>query len=302
MVERVGVIGLGNIGNGVAKNYAKSRWPVIVWDKDPDKRRPFETMHNVTVAPPAEMARECTVIIFLVPSHSQICECTGGKKGIFANAQDKLVLLDLTSSDPRETQRISREAARRKISYIDAGTSGGPIRADSGELLLMVGGDKAAFARSRKYMNVIAKDIYYLGPSGAGHTLKLIHNNLCYTIFLATCEAGRQAETAGIGISDMIYIFNKSNARSYASEERFPRHILTKKWDGRGMIGLLYKDLILGVKLCRRMGANANLTHATLSFVERAIDAGMAEMDYTLLYRDYEKIWRAQRTRANRSH
>ena len=302
MVERVGVIGLGNIGNGVAKNYAKSRWPLTVWDINSKKRQPFETMANVTVAPPAEMARTCSAIVFLVQANPQIRECTDGRDGIFANAKEGLVLLDLTSSDPRATKKISRDAARKKIFYFDAGTSGGPTRADTGELLLMVGGDKVAFERARPYMEVVAKYIYYLGPSGSGHTLKLIHNNLTYINFLATCEAGRQAERSGIAIADMIEIFNNSNARSYATEDRFPRHILNKKWDGRASIKVFHKDLTLAVQLCDQLGADDNLTRATLGFLERAMNAGMGPMDYTLLYRDYEKIRKVSRAKKKRSH
>lgn len=300
MIERVGVIGLGNMGKGVAKNFAKSRFPLLIWDRDPAKRRPFEGMKNVEIAPPARMAEACRAIVFLVPATPQIRECTGGKDGIFAHARPGLLLLDLTASDPRQTQKLAREAARRKLAYIDAGTSGGPTRADSGELLLMVGGDKAAVARARKFMDVIAKHVYYLGRSGAGHSLKLIHNNLVFTTFLATCEAGRQAERSGIGIAEMIEVFNNSNARSYATEDRFPRHILSKKWDGRSSIYLLWKDLKLGVELSRRIGADSNLTAATLGFIERAMARGMAEKDYTLLFRDYEKIRKQPKRRRKR--
>ena len=290
MIKRVGVIGLGNMGKGVAKNFAKSRWPLVVWDLDPEKRRPFAAMENVEIARPADMAKICSAIVFLVPATPEIRACTDGKDGIFNNARAGLLLLDLTASDPCETQKLAREAARRKVWYIDAGTSGGPTRADSGELLLMVGGDRRAASRAREYMHVIAKHIYYLGASGAGHTLKLIHNNLCFTTFLATCEACRQAEHSGFAIGDAIEIFNKSNARSYASEERFPRHILNKKWDGRSSIYLLYKDLKLGVDLCKRLGADSNLATATLAFIQRSMVGGMSDDDYTLLYRNYEKI------------
>jgi 3-hydroxyisobutyrate dehydrogenase len=300
MSEGVGVIGLGNIGNGVAKNFAKSRWPLTVWDIDPKKRKPFEGMANVTVAPPVEMARTCGAIVFLVQANPQIRECTDGKDGIFANAKKGLLLLDLTSSYPADTQKISREAARKKIFYIDAGTSGGPTRADTGELLLMVGGDKKGFELANPYFKAIAKHIYYLGPSGSGHTLKLIHNNLTYINFLAACEAGRQAERAGIAIADMINIFNNSNARSYATEDRFPRHILNKKWDGRGSIKVFHKDLTLAVKLCKQLGADDNLTRATLGFFDRALNAGMGPKDYTLVYRDYEKLRKVPRAKKAR--
>jgi 3-hydroxyisobutyrate dehydrogenase len=286
----VGVIGLGNMGAGLAKHLARSNWPLVVWDIDANKRTPFEDMQNVEIAPPGQMAKSCEAIYLLVPASPQIRECTDGPAGIFRNACSSLIILDLTASDPLETRRIASESLQADIDFLDAATSGGPTRAETGELLLMVGGADDAFRRARPFMERIAKHVFHVGPSGAGHTLKLIHNNLTFTIFVATCEAGRQAEHAGIAISKMIDIFNKSNARSYASEERFPRHILSGTWDGRSSIYLLYKDLKLGVDLCNRFGADANLTQATLHFVERAMNRGMGELDYTLLYRDYESI------------
>lgn len=297
----VGVIGLGNMGRGIACNVARSRFSLIAWDIDPEKRQIFKRMKGVTVAPPKDMAKICNAIFFLVPASPQIQECIDGPDGIFENGRPGLVLIDLTASDPRQTQQLAREAKKRNIGYIDAGTSGGPKRADSGELLLMVGGDKDVFERSEKYLEVIAKHIHYLGKSGAGHTLKLIHNNLTFAVFVATCEAGHQAEQFGIRLANMIEIFNRSNARSYATEEKFPQHILSEKWDGRSSVYLLYKDLGLGLKMCRRTGADANLTRATFRFVEKAIAAGMAESDYTLLYRDYETIRSGGKTRKGRS-
>lgn len=301
MVDAVGVIGLGNMGRGIACNIARSRFSLAVWDIDPKKRQIFKDMKGVTIAPPKEMAKFCNAILFLVPASPQIRECTDGSRGIFKNGRPGLILVDLTASDPRQTQQLAREAENRNIGYIDAGTSGGPKRADSGELLLMAGGDKDVFERSRRYLKVIATHIYHLGGSGAGHTLKLIHNNLTFAVFVATCEAGHQAERSGIGLTDMIEIFNRSNARSYATEERFPQHILSKKWDGRSSIDLLDKDLRLGLKMCRRTGASAGLTRATFRFVEKAIAAGMGGSDYTLLYRDYETIRSGRKTRKGSS-
>jgi hypothetical protein len=95
----------------------------------------------------------------------------------------------------------------------------------------MIGGDERAFNRTRKILKPFVEKTFFLGKSGAGHTLKLIHNMVCHTIFLTTCEGGRMAQRAGIKLEDMIEVFNVSNARSYISQFRFPRHILSKKWD-----------------------------------------------------------------------
>ena len=293
--EKVGVIGLGNMGRGVAKNLVKSQWGLMVWDILPAPRKVWGKKRGVEVAPPGEMARACAAIIFVVPATPEVRECMQGKEGILANAREGLVLYDFTTSAPADTRRLAARAAKKGTAYIDAGMSGGPTGADAGRLTLMVGGDPGAFRRTKKFIAPVAKHIFYLGESGAGHTMKLIHNIVCHATFLATCEAGHLAERAGLQLADMVKVFNVSNARSYASEFRFPRNILSGKWDAKSRIYNLHKDLKMGVALGRRVGAERKFAEATLRFLEKAMGRGMKDKDYALLYRDFEEIRKSPR-------
>lgn len=286
----VGVIGLGNMGRGIATNLGKSGRKVFVWDMAEPARARFEERDGFTIAPPGAMARACEAILFLVPATPEIRACLDGADGILANAADGLVLCDLTTSDPMATRTLAAELAPRGIAYLDAGTSGGPSRADSGELTLMVGGDRQAFERVKPYLNDIAKTIYYLGGSGTGHTMKLLHNIVCHATFLATTEAFRLGERAGLKLADMVEVLNNSNARSYVTEWRYPKHILTQTWDGRSRIFNLHKDLKMGVELGHRLGGGTEFSEATLRYLDKAVRRGMSEDDYTLLYRDFEEI------------
>ena len=200
------------------------------------------------------------------------------------------MVYDLTTSHPADTRRLAARAAARGIDYLDAAMSGGASGAEAGTLTLMIGGERGAFERTRDRLAAIAGALFHLGPVGAGHTMKLIHNMACHSIFLATCEAGRMAERAGIGLGDMIEVFNVSNARSFASQERFPRHILSGAWDGRSRVHNLHKDLSMAVALAGELGAGVPHGRATLDALEAAMARGMADSDFTLLYRDFEDI------------
>mgnify|MGYP002336127501 CR=1 FL=1 len=296
----VGVIGLGNIGRGVALSLARGgHVQALVWDQAERARQAFESVANATVATPAEMAAKADVIFFVVPTTKQILENLRGRDGILAHARKSLVVYDMTTSDPEDTRAAAKEAAKRGVIYLDAGTSGGPYKADTGKLLTMVGGDRAAFERSRHALNDICEHVFFVGPSGAGHTLKLLHNIVCHATTLATAEAGHMAERAGITLKDMIDVFNVSNARSYASEFRFPKHIISKTWDGRSRIFNLHKDIKMGVALGKKLGADTTFSRATLRILGLAMAHGMSEDDHTLLYRDFDKF-RAEPKRAKR--
>ena len=288
--QKVGVIGLGNMGYGIAGNLIKAGFPVAVWDARPEALKPFEQKKGVEISAPSDMAATASVIFFVVPASPEIDALLKGKTGIEANAHKGLVLYDLTTSDPTTTKKLARRTAKKGIAYLDAGMSGGRAGALAGTLSLMVGGDQAAFKRTRRFLEPFTGRVFYLGESGAGHTMKLIHNMVVHTIFLATCEGGKMAERAGIKLEDMIEVFNVSNARSFISEFRFPKHILSEKWDGASRVYNLHKDLGMAVDLGRKLKAKISLGEDTHAFLSKAIDRGMQDQDFTLLYRDFEKI------------
>jgi len=287
---KIGLVGLGNMGGGISRNLIKANIPLAVWDISAKALKPYQGKKNVTVAEPGEMAAHCAALIFVVPGSKEIAAAFKGKNGVLARARAGLVIYDFTTSDPARTQKLACAAARRGAAYLDAGMSGGAAGAAAGTLTLMMGGDKKALARTRRYLRPFTSKIFHLGPSGAGHTLKLIHNMVCHSIFMATCEGGRMAERAGIPLAGMVEVFNAANARSYASEVRFPRHILTKKWDAKSRVFNLHKDLGMAVSLAHHLGAEVRHGQATLRFLKKAMALGMSEMDYALLYRDFEKI------------
>lgn len=287
----IGIIGLGNIGRGVAASYLdKSEFDVVLWDVFPAARERFEGKARVTIASPGEMAKMVDAILFIVPATPQIVECFDGPDGILAAKPEGLVVFDLTTSDPNASRELAARVGEAGITYFDSGTSGGPYKAEKGELLFMVGGDEEAFANSRKFIEPVAEHLFYVGPSGAGHTLKLLHNIVCHATTLATAEAGHMAEMSGIPLATMVEVFNCSNARSYSSEFRFPKHIVSKTWDGRSRIYNLHKDIQMGADMGTALGADISFTNATLGILKRAMACGKSEDDYTTLYRDFDTI------------
>lgn len=294
---RVGVIGLGGIGAGVARSLARAHVnPVMVWARTPETRAIWAKSSDFAATPPRQMAGACDVVFLAVPGMPEVKEILEGADGMLAHARRGLLLVDLTTSNPDSTRRLAAAARAHDVDYLDAGTSGGPAKADRGELLLMVGGDEDVFERSRPFLNSIAAESFLVGPSGAGHTLKLLHNNVTFGTFLLTCEAGRVAERAGIPLARMIEIFNQSNARSYASEVRFPQHVLSETWDSRGRIDLVYRDICLGAELNESYGLSLGLVEAARDFLALAVARGMARDDFMLLYRDYEAILAAPKS------
>ena len=286
----VGVIGLGRMGNPVAQRFIGAKMPLMLWDVSEAARRPFEKTKGVTIAPPGEMAKSCAVVFFVVPSSDEIAACCRGKDGLLKNARKGLVVYDLTTSDPAKTKRLAKRAERAGVGYLDAGMSGGPAGILEGELTLMIGGDEKLLKRTKKYLKPFVSNTFHLGKQGSGHTMKLIHNMVLHTMFLATCEGARLVERLGMRVEDMIDIFNVSTAYSYASRHRFPNNILSGTWNGQARIYNLQKDVGIAVGIGKKRGADVQLAEGTLSFLKKAVARGMIEEDLSLLYRDFDQI------------
>jgi len=280
MTKTVGVIGLGNMGRGIAKNIAKAGYSLLVWDLAEAAREPFAEFARI--ATPDAMAAEADVVIFVVPGSEQIDDALDA---MLEKAGPGLILWDFTTSDPVYTKRLAARAAEVGVPYMDAGMTGGGAKgADEGTMTLMIGGEIEVLEKSRSVLEACAGELIHLGPSGAGHTMKVVHNLITHTNFLACSEAGRLAEAAGIDLADMIKVFNAGNARSFISESRFPDHILSETWDGRSRIFNLRKDVGMAVALSEELGSPMRIGHQTLAWIQAAIDAGMEDEDFTRMY------------------
>ncbi len=288
------------MGRGIARNLIKAGNEVYVWDIAGAACAPFS--RTATLAEPREMASNCAMVIFVVPGSPEIDAMMAGRNSLLKAPRKGLVLYDFTTSDPVYTKKLARRAARRGIAYMDAGMTGGGAKgADEGALTLMIGGDEKVYRRTARLLAPVASKLFYLGPSGAGHTMKLVHNMTTHANFMALCEAAHLARRAGIALEDMIAVFNQGNARSFISERRFPDHILPETWDARSRVWNLNKDVGMAIALADKLGATVNIGRDTLAYLEQAVAQGRSEDDFTLLYRDFEKLAKRAAAKPNRS-
>jgi 3-hydroxyisobutyrate dehydrogenase len=114
--------------------------------------------------------------------------------------------------------------------------------------------------------------------------MKLIHNMICHTIFLATSEGCRLAETLGIPLETAVAVINAGNARSFVSEQRFPDHIIPRTFDGRSRTANLAKDVAMAADLAREAGQPGPYGALTARLLARAMQQGLGDQDFTRLY------------------
>jgi len=280
------VIGLGNMGRGIARNLDRARRLAAAWDISEDARTNAALSPEVAIVPPRQFGR-LGFILFVVPGSAQIEDML---PALLARPHDGETLVDLTTSHPAKTKALAEKARATGRDYVDCGMSGGASGADSGKMALMVGGAEEAVAACKPIFDAIAGTVTHVGGSSAGHAIKLLHNMVCHTNFLVVAEAGRLAERAGIPLEIAIKVFNAGNARSYISEQRFPNHILSGKFDGRSTVSNLAKDLAMADAFADEVGQANAYTALTAEILRKAMDKGMGAEDFTRLYEVYEQV------------
>ena len=277
--SNIGFVGLGNMGKPIFDNLNKEFSNVFCFDKDTSKLKINKFSSSLN-----EIFEKCKIIIFCIESNEQIIDI------IKENAIKKnTIIIDLTSSLPELTRQISSYLKKLESHYIDAGMSGGAIGAPNGTLTLMLGGSRTICNKLHFILNTFAKNIFYLGKSGNGHLMKLLHNSVCHSIFLINCEILNIAKSYGIADTDVIDVFNKSNARSYISESRFPNNILNGKFNGKSSIKNLKKDLKMINLILKNSKSKKKYTELSNEILSK-IDDKLNMEDFTNIYKMWDKI------------
>jgi len=274
------------MGRGIARNLDRAGRLGAAWDIGEAARTNATLSPEVALVPPSQFGR-LSFILFVVPGSAQIEEML---PAILARPHDGETLIDLTTSDPAKTKANAAKVQATGRAYVDCGMSGGAIGADTAKMALMVGGANEAVAACKPIFDVIAGTVTHVGGSSTGHAIKLLHNMVCHTNFMVVAEAGRLAERAGIPLDTAIKVFNAGNARSYISEQRFPNHILSGKFDGRSTVSNLAKDLAMADDFANAVGKANAYTALTATILAKAIDKGIAAEDFTRLYGVYEEL------------
>ena len=277
--SNIGFIGLGNMGKPIFDNLNKKFSNIYCFDNDTSKLKENNFSSSLI-----EIFEKCEIIIFCIESNEQIIDIIKKNK-----IKKNTVIVDLTSSLPDLTKKISSYLKKFESHYVDAGMSGGASGATNGTLTLMLGGSKTICKKIDFILNTFAKNIFYLGKSGNGHLMKLLHNSVCHSIFLINCEILNIAKSYGINDIDVIDVFNKSNARSYISESRFPNNILNGKFNGKSSIKNLKKDLGMINLILKKSNSKKKYTELSNEILSK-IDDNLDMKDFTNIYKMWDKI------------
>ncbi len=253
MAQTVAVIGLGNMGGGMAATLRRAGFRVL--GSDPGEAcRERAAQAGVEVCDSlAALCAQAQILLLSLPTAQVVEAVVLGPEGVLANARRGQLLIDTSTSEPDTTRRLAARLAEVGVAMIDAPVSGGPKAAASGSMGMLLGGEAADIARAAAVLDVLAAKRTHIGPAGAGHVAKIANNLLCAAQLIGNAEVVRLAEAAGVDPQKLIAGINSGSGRSAVSEVNFPTWVLNGAFDSGFTMGLMRKDVRLAKSLAESL-------------------------------------------------
>lgn len=253
MSERIGLIGLGIMGRGMARNLLAAGFDLCVWNRTAARMKPLADAGARTATSPADLARQSDVVLVCVSDTPDVESVVLGPDGVAAGAATGTLVVDLSTISPDATRRIAAELAGRGLFFLDAPVSGGSEGAEKGTLSIMVGGDAAQVARARPVFDAIGRTVTHVGGVGAGQTVKLVNQILVVGNMMAVGEALLFAQAGGLDLEATLEAVKNGAAGSWMLANRGPQ-VAARDWRPGFTIDLQQKDLRLVLDAADRMG------------------------------------------------
>ncbi len=284
VLQKVGFIGLGLMGGPMAANVARAGYPLTVYNRSPEKLEPLLQLGAQAAASPKAVAEASEVVITMLSDAAAVEATVFGAEGLLAGAHPGMVLIDSSTIAPDQSRSIASRLLSAGVQMLDAPVMGSTGPAAAGQLTFLVGGEEQVLAACRALLSTMGKDIYYLGPSGSGASLKLCMNLMVAAEVVALSEAVVMARKAGIDPAQACQIIAGSNIAS---------NFITRKanniaqGDFRPAFPLkhLHKDLGLIVRTAHDLQASLPTSAVSHQLFSAAMAEGYAAEDCSAIYR-----------------
>lgn len=264
MKPKIGVLGLGNMGAGMASTLVKKGYDVKGFDLSTIACEKAVAA-GVSIADSAPDLFACVDLLILsLPKAEHVEAVCLNSDGILQHGKKGLIVLDTTTSTPETSRKIQAMLTENQISFVDAPVSGGPAGASSGTMTMVVGASDALWEILLPVLQDMSATQVHVGDCGAGNVVKIANNFLAAAHLITTAEAVSMAAKMGVTPQSLLDGINAGSGRSAVSQVSFPKWVLNKTYNSGFTMGLMRKD----VGLATAMTAGLELDYPMLELVQ----------------------------------
>jgi 3-hydroxyisobutyrate dehydrogenase-like beta-hydroxyacid dehydrogenase len=276
---RVGFIGLGNMGQGMADNLLKKGSDLTVFTRTRAKVDAMVARGAKGAASAAELASRCDLILVCLPDVKTSLDVLTGPEGVVMHAKAGAILVDHSTVDIATSKACAAAAAKRGVSFLDAPITGGPTGATNGTLAIMAGGERAAFDRAKPELDKMGANVRYMGPTGAGTAMKLINQLLVSVNCAAAAEAFALANSARVDINTAAEVLKVAWGQSRMVERNAPITASRKFESSAAPVRNLAKDMGILADLAKSQKLALPLTLQAKGIFDDMMKRGWTEHD-----------------------
>jgi L-threonate 2-dehydrogenase len=277
--QTVAVVGLGSMGNGIARSLLRAGHVVRGFDIDGAALRRLAEDGGHGAETPAAAAEGADVVVLVVVNAAQTDTVLNGEAGILPVMGAGAAILASPTMAPADARRFAEQAQRRGIHYLDAPISGGAVRAEAGQLTVMASGRAAAFAAAGPTLQAIAGTVYNLGEeAGVGSAFKIVNQLLAGVHIAAACEAIAFAKSLDLDLAKVFEVIRGSAGNSWMFENRIP-HVLEGDYAPKSAVSIFTKDLGIVTEIARKHSFPLPIASTALQLFVMTEAAGMGADD-----------------------
>jgi 3-hydroxyisobutyrate dehydrogenase-like beta-hydroxyacid dehydrogenase len=250
-MEKIGFIGLGEMGSPMAKNLVKSGYTLFVFDIRKETADELVKSGAKACSSAYEVGQSADITFVMARTTEQVENIVLGDKGLLQSCKAGSCIIISATVNPLAIQKIAGEAKKKKVEVVDAPVSGAKQGAEAATLSIMAGGDEATFKKIRPVLDKVGKNIFYLGSYGMGEVAKIANNLLLLINMNAAYEAVKLAQNAGLSLDALLQIAKPSSGGSWVLEHWDMVTSWKENYKPEGTMDLIYKDFQLAYNLAK---------------------------------------------------
>jgi 3-hydroxyisobutyrate dehydrogenase len=294
-MARIGFIGLGNMGGGMAANLVKAGHEVTAFDLAETAVTRAVSAGCSAAASAAAAARDADAVVTMLPAGRHVASVYD--EAVFPAAAPDTLLLDCSTIDVETARAVTGRAVAAGFAMVDAPVSGGIAAANAGTLTFMVGGSDAAFARAEPILAAMGKTIIHAGGAGAGQAAKICNNMLLGASMIATAEAFVLAKKLGLDTQTFFDISSKASGQCWSMTSYcpvpgpVPASPANRDYDGGFAAALMLKDLKLAVAAAQAAGASVPMASQAEALYQMFVGLGGEGRDFSGIIKLLDGSW-----------
>ena len=286
---KIGVIGIGMLGEAVVLNLLTSGYDVAVYNRTKEKTIEVEKKGAKVMDSPKTVAENAELIIIIVKDSTAVREVAFGENGIIESKNEKLIVADMSTIDSIESKNIANQFQQNHIQKLEIPVMGGPNVAIIGKLVMMASGPKDSFDQCKTIFEKIANKVFFLGEQGTANSIKLAMNLQITMLALSLSEGITLLKKANVDPKIFLEVLNSTYFKTGMSQNKAFK-MIDGNYDATFTLANLKKDITTMTNAAKDLGIELPMISKAEEIYKNAINEGLGDLDYTGIIEYIKKI------------